>query len=387
MNVDILTREDLKMLMDAGGRCISLFMPSAPGGRQAQNDRIAFKDLLKSAVMLMRMEGMAGTDIEEALAPARRLVRANLFWSHQGRGLAVFIGNDFSRAWRLPLPVETMVSVNERFHVKPLLPLFRPGGKYFVLCISGRHTRFLAGSPYGLSEVDVKAMPRGIQDILKNKVFEQQLRYHAGTSGRMHGGSPVFHGQGTGSDDDWKDELFEYFRKIDDGVRPFLSSEKSPLILAGVNYLLSIYRNAATYRHITEDSINGNPDQSTVEQLHERAQAILLPHYRKAMQDSADRYMHLAGSGSFLAQERVVDVAGAAAQGRVDVLFAAENVQYWGVVEAATGKATVHKKEQPGDSDLMDFACLHTLANGGSVYLAAPENIPGGKHIAAILRY
>ena len=387
MNVDMLTREDLKILMDVSGRCISLFMPSEPGGRQAQSDRIAFKDLLKSAALFMRMEGRAGADIEAALAPAHRLVRANLFWSHQGRGLAVFIADDFFRAWRLPLPVETMVSVNERFHVKPLLPLFRPGGKYFVLCISARHTRFLSGSAYGLHELDVNTIPRGIQDILKNKVFEQQLRYHAGTSGRMHGGSAVFHGQGTGSDDEWKDELLEYFRKIDDGLRPFLASEKSPLILAGVNYLVSIYRNAATYRHIADDSINGNPDQATAEQLHERAQAILLPHYSKSMQDAADRYMHLSGSGSFLAQERLDDVVSAALQGRIDVLFAAENVQYWGVVDAVSGKVSVHKKEQPGDSDLLDFACLHTLAKGGSVYVTSPENIPGRKPMAAILRY
>jgi hypothetical protein len=35
----------------------------------------------------------------------------------------------------------------------------------------------------------------------------------------------------------------------------------------------------------------------------------------------------------------------------------------------------------------MDFAALHTLLNGGTVYAVAPEQVPGNAPVAAVLRY
>ena len=43
---------------------------------------------------------------------------------------------ELSRIHRLPLAFETLVVVANRFHVKPLLPLFMGNGRFYVLAFS-----------------------------------------------------------------------------------------------------------------------------------------------------------------------------------------------------------------------------------------------------------
>ena len=41
------------------------------------------------------------------------------------------------------------------------------------------------------------------------------------------------------------------------------------------------------------------------------------------------------------------------------------------------GTRYLHKKEKTGDEDLLEFAAIQTLLNGGTVYLVEPEKRPG----------
>ncbi len=81
------------------------------------------------------------------------------------------------------------------------------------------------------------------------------------------------------------------------------------------------------------------------------------------------------------------DIVRGAYHGRVEVLFVALGVQRWGFFDSATDSVRLHDTAEPGDEDLLDFAAIQTLLNGGSVYAVEPENVPDDRRVAAILRY
>jgi len=47
----------------------------------------------------------------------------------------------------------------------------------------------------------------------------------------------------------------------------------------------------------------------------------------------------------------------------------------------------LHKKEKTSDEDLLEFAAIQTLLNGGIVYMVEPEKMPESDPLAAVFRY
>jgi hypothetical protein len=47
----------------------------------------------------------------------------------------------------------------------------------------------------------------------------------------------------------------------------------------------------------------------------------------------------------------------------------------------------LHEEAELGDQDLLDFAAVHTLLNGGTVYAVEPGRVPDGALLVAIFRY
>jgi hypothetical protein len=177
----------------------------------------------------------------------------------------------------------------------------------------------------------------------------------------------------------------EFFRLVDRGVREIIRDDHAPLVLAGVDYLFSIYRKANTYPHLMEKGVGGNPDGRRPEDLQSSAWAVVEPHFRGIREEAARRY--LDSSGANRTSDQVELVAAAASQGRVEQIFVAVGKQVWGRWDATAQQATVSEQRQPGDRDLLNLAAIQTLLQGGSVYAVPPDEVPGGKRLAAIFRY
>jgi hypothetical protein len=189
------------------------------------------------------------------------------------------------------------------------------------------------------------------------------------------------------SADDPKDYISRYFHRVDEGLRDLLRDEQAPLVLAGVDYLLPIYREANTYSHLMDEGIEGNPEELRAEELHEQAWAIVQPLFLATQEEAAAQYRQLAGAGSEQASNNLRTVVPAAYHGQVETLFVAVGLQQWGTFDSATNAVQLHEEAEPGDEDLLDFAVVHTLLNGGDVYAVEPDKVPDEAHLAAVFRY
>jgi hypothetical protein len=194
----------------------------------------------------------------------------------------------------------------------------------------------------------------------------------------------VFHGHGVGKDDA-KDNILRFFRQVDHGLQKILREERAPLVLAGVDYLLSIYQEANSYSHVMEEGIACNPEGFKPEELQKEAWGVVEPYLSKVRQEATARYRQLARGKR--ASNEIEKIIPAARDGRVDLLFVAVGVQRWGTFDPVTFSIHLHEEPGPGDEDLLDFAALHTLLNGGTVYAVKPEKVPDETSIAALFRY
>ena len=385
--MDIMSTDYLRELGEKrDGWHVSIFMPTHRAGPETQQDPIRLKNLLREAGEHLMAAGLRAPEAKARLESASKLVQDSLFWQHQSDGLALFFSSAVAYTYRLPLDFEELVVVAERFHIKPLLPLLSGDGRFYVLALSQSEARLLQGSRYGIDEVDLEGTPTSLAEALRFDDPERRLQFHtaSGPSGGKGSRPAMFHGQGAPSQDQ-KGEILRYFQKLDAGVRELLAGERAPLVLAGVEYLLPLYREANTYPHLIAGGIEGNPDNLSAKELQQRAWAIIQPRFLEERGAAAERFKQFADTGR--ASDDLAEIVPAAYHGRVEILFVALDLQQWGAYDPEAGQVQLHQEVEPGDQDLMDFAAVQVLLHGGSVYAVDLEKMPVEASLAAVFRY
>jgi hypothetical protein len=359
---------------------ISIYMPTHRAGRQVQQDPIRLRNLLGDARRaLVADTELRGAEINDLMEPATVLLEDSGFWQRQEDGLALFLSSAGLDTFRLPASFPEVVTVGDAFHVKPLLGVLTRGERFSVLGLSRRRVRLLEATRFRIEEIDLGDLPVSMSDVLRFEDLERQLQFHqSGTRGR---GRPtaVFHGQGMGKETSRK-RLERFFRKVDEGIRGHLEPDV-PLVLAGVDYLLPIYRKVSRHPLVLEGEITGKHDDLSDDALRERAWEIAQPHFDKERASAAAALLN----GVAPTEHTIEAVLPAAGQGRVAALFVDPTAAEWGVF---TGTTVVrHSTAERGDRDLVDAAIAETWRHRGSVYLGLPEGAPDDASVAAVLRY
>jgi hypothetical protein len=388
--MDILTRAELEQLMRKEQQwCVSIYMPAHRTGREVQQDPLRLKNLLGEAEKRLSDQGVGTRDVQQMLEPAGKLLQDSYFWQHQSDGLAIFITSNRARSYRLPLKFEEFVAVMDHFHVKPLLPLFTGDGQFYILALSQNEVRLMNGTRYSVSEVDIGQVGGSLAEAIPsvNRQMSQQLHSSGSTGGMSGSSSATFHGQGGPSDESAKKELLRYFRLVSDGLKEFLQGDRAPLVLAGVEYLLPIYKEANTYPNLIDTVIKGNPDLLNADELHKSAWEIIRPLFQEAQEEAFAHYKQLAGQASERVADTLEKIVPAAYHGQVETLFVAAGEQQWGILNPVTNEIELHDQMEPADEPLLDLATVHTYLKGGTVYAVEPEMLPGGTLAAAVLRY
>lgn len=376
--MELLRREQLNALIDqAAGPCISLYLPTARGGEEIRQGPIRLKNLLKKAEKHLSGRGLKAGQAKRLLEPAQKLCENSGFWRYQGDGLAVLRSPESFFYYRLPIRLEELVVVSDRFHVKPLMRMFTEDGRYFVLALNKNGIRLLECTRFGVRDLELpEGTPKRLADLLAIAGVERQVQARAGSG---------IHGHGSRSGEDDKDDLLEFFRRVDKGVREVVKDDRAPLVLAGVDRQIALYREANTYPHLVEGGVTGSPEGKRADELRTEAWRVVEPDLSKARREAAGRYEDNVGSQrASNVLERVVP---AACGGRVDQLFVAVGQQRWGKFDDQSQKVKVRDEPHAGDHDLLDLAAIQTLLHGGAVYAVEPAKVPGGRSLAAVFRY
>lgn len=374
----MITREELLRLLAPLGRpCVSLLLPTHRYAPDSAQDPIRFRNLLKTARKLLT-DGMPKAAAEEILAPLEALSEP-AFWRDQLDGLAVFACPGFQAVYRLPMPLPERSIVADSFHIRPILGALRANRRFYVLAVSQKSVTFYEGSPTGLGPVDLRDLPTSMRDVLGVAEQRPGLQLHAA------GESPIFHGRGA-PDENRREDLARFFRVIDKALWERLRDERVPLILAGPAAYFPIYRDISRYSYLAPESVEGNVDSATPEELHGRAWPVARAVFQAEEDAARNEYEQL--SASHLATSILTEVATAAICGRVRRLFVQEGKVLFGSLNTATGEVLLHgRQEGITDDDVLDDLSEAVLARGGDVLELPAGKMPEGAAAAAILRW
>jgi len=365
--MNILSRDELRSLMQEKlGTCVSLYMPTLAKGVETQQNQIRYKNLLRETEERLVSAGLRPSEAKDLISPAQEIAGDTSFWWNQKGGLAIFISLDFFHYYLLPQDFEELVVVTDRFHLKPLLPIFNADLEFYILAISQNGVKLFECSRFQSRPLELPGIPESLDEALNLDAVEKRLQLHTGT-------------------EDTKLKLLQYFKQIDRGLRELLKEKKSPLIFAGVDYLLPIYREANTYPKLAEKGISGNPDELSGDKLHGMALPIIEPLLQQKRAKAKDQYRQSAGTG--LTSRDIAEIVGAARSGRVKVLFVTRGVQQWGTFDPEAATVQLSDAREPGHEDLLDLAAMETFLNGGTVYTEDRDDMPDESTVAALFRY
>ncbi len=374
-----LSRSDFqKLAQTTGSTCISIYMPAEKAGTETRKNPIRFKNLIREAEQKIEQLNKS-EELAKSFKSAQSYLDNYDFWQHQDCGLAFFIDADNVQYYRLPYSFQAEVEVSDRFYLKPLLPVISNDSKFYLLALSQNQVKFFMGSHYSINQIQLpESVPASLAEALKYDDPEKQTQYHSANSGN----SPIYHGQGVGTNDN-KDEIKRFFDLVDKGLKEALQSENTPLILAGVEYLLPIYHEANSYNNLLEAGITGNPEDVATEDLHRSAWKIIEPHFAAERQQAMDKYHQLSDTNE--ASSQLEQIIAGAANGQVETLFIAADAQKWGKFQPQTNKVIFQTESAEDSIDLINFAVVQTFLQGGNVYIQ--EDMPADTDALAVFRY
>jgi len=384
--MEIVTHAQLRRLVEAGtSPAVSIFMPTHRQGRDVRQDPVRLKNLLREAEDRIVAKGIRPEEGRRMLEEARKLLDDGDFWMHNDEGLALFIGKDFFTGYKLPVPPEELVHVNDRFEIKPLLPMLE-GKMFYVLAVSKNDARLLECTPHGCHIVRLpEDVSLSVKEAVPNEDEHQThlMRHSSAAAGPNAAGS--YHGQVVDIQaSEHEDQMF-YFRQLDEGVRRVMSDPDAPVVLAGVDSVTPFYRRASQLKHIVEESIEGNPEHVANERLHQQALEQVQQIWHKELNGLQEQF------GNAIAHQRasneIEDILPAAASGRVGILFVSPRATYYGKFDSEKLAVMPADQDDVDAEDLVDRATMHALMTGAQLVVVEPDQVPGNKEVGAIYRY
>lgn len=390
--MDIISKTSvLNLIESCEGSSVSIYMPTFESGRNKEQNRIRFKNLVKKVTNQLSDSGLHEGQIKSFLNPINNLLEDEFYWQKPSQGLALFMDANELHLLELPNAVEEMVIVSDRFHILPLIPIYQGNGQYFLLVIDQDRPKIYQGSKFELNLIDDLDLPKSLQQMFDNYFeFHKHLSFHTSTSSPNPDlptqRSGMFFNQSGGDDIEEKAEIVNFFHRFDRALMDYLGGQDAPLVLAGVGFLHPLYKQANTYPHLLDEGITKNIDQMPIDELHGLSWQIVKKYYEKDIQHALGMYQKLADDNDVTTQDIKMIVPSAYFK-RVHTLFVAENVHVWGNFDFSTHQVKLAKYPQFHNEDLLNFAATHTLINGGQVLVIPQENMPGKTTTAAILHY
>jgi hypothetical protein len=386
--MEALTIDELRRLaQQSQDPSVSIFLPTHRAGRETQQDPIRLRNLLRTAELQLQEREMRTPEITALLQPAQALLEGGVFWQHQQDGLALFLAASDFHIYQLPYSVDEQVVVDSTYYFTPVLPYFTSNGRYYILAVSQDDVRLFEGTRHSVKQMELpQGTPRSLEEALQFDDPEKQLQFHTGTAqGGMRAG--IFHGQGAANDEAQKERIERYLNLVDANLKPWYNNLQAPLVLAGVDYLLPIFRRVSEYANIVPEGVTGNPERMRADELQAQAWPLVQPYFEQELAAVVEQYGQLVNMG--WATHDLKEAVAAAYFGRVDKMIVAVDEQVWGKFDPATGKVEQQAGDQKSDGDiaLLDAAAMQTLLNGGSVYGLLRAEMPVDAPAVAVLRY
>jgi hypothetical protein len=370
LHVDIPTLPEIRSLVGLrADACVSIYLSTTPQTQHVAASRIAFGNLTKTALEQLDTNGFDKRRRALLEAELSALGEDDDFWRLQANSLAILATPETVRTYRLATAVTDTVEVSDRYHLKPLLRAVAFPQHAFVLALSENSVR--------LVEVFADAAPATVRvpDLPKsaaNATGRASVNDRS-PSGRIHGSE----GQNV--------LLRQFSRQVDGALRAVLSGRETPLILAAVEPLASLYRTVNTYPALEPHGLAISADHTPDNDLASAARDVLDSHYSREV--DAAKALFQARLGQRRATTDIGEAARAATNGAVELLLVDIDQLVPGTIDEVDGAVSLAAEAGPGSYDLIDEIAGRAILSGAKVLAVRSADLPDDTSLVAILRY
>ena len=369
-----INKKDIERLSQFhSSNCISIYIPTHQSGKDVieKLDPKALKNELKNVKMKLLQNELSANEIETLVAPIHELIDNSGFWRKQSDGLAIFLGNGFFESYNLPIHFEPFNNVSKSFYLKHLMPMFVGDGTFYFMTLQLEDVKLYKMTRESVSEIKINHLiPDRLEESVGYDYEEKGLQFRNQQVGY---GSVTYHGHAE-SDHDHKNEILRYFREINKGLMTILIDENSPMLIAGQDYLFSIYKEVNTYKYLLDYHISYDSEESDKMLLHEKAWKIMGPIFDKERIEKIENFKKFDSSNR--TSSDINEILPSALQGKIDTLFIENGKDIFGIYDEVKDKVEVRENAEITHVSLLNMAAIKTFLKGGKVYLMENDDMP-----------
>ncbi len=361
-----MNRHDLHTIQKISGYPeLTITLPTHRTSPDNRQDRIRVRNLVKQA-----SDRLAGEFNKRDIAPLLEhldAIVAQINYHYTLDGLAIFANQDFAAKFYLPFTLPERVVVADNFLTRDLVFAMNRTPRYWVLVLTEKPTRLFEGARDTLVEVKEGGFPV----------------VHEGPGGAtsLPGGFGV-------NKSAYRDERHrQFFRTVDDLLKPFMAADPLPLAVVGVDRYQSFFNEVTSHKDFILATLQGSHARSSAHSL----AGLVWPLVETGLAERRKQY--LAELDKAIGERKVVSTVGEvwrlANQGRGALLLVEEDFHYLGRLDdSGIHLLPADDPDQPGViPDAVDDIIETVLAKQGRVVFVPNGQLDIHQRIAMTLRY
>ncbi len=376
---ELLEMETLHEVLRSAGPCVTVLLPPFHRGEPAQPGTALLHTYLQEAAKQLPKLGLRKTEGESLLEPLEHLANDPAWLTGSHFGCAIFRSPDDFCQFRLTGPAVPSLTIAGCFAIRRLLPDFRTPGLFYILGLSKESVRLLRCVDYQVQAVELPdRTPRTLEEAMALDAPDHVLENRSAAGPSAGARRRIRFGTGTGHETEQR-HLTDFYKMVDRGLQKLLREPGIPVLLAGVEENIAIYRAASTYGSLVKEHLNGSPSLPTPEtETMAHAISVLRAEELRREARALKEAMEHTAPGRFSTDPRVI--VHAAFEGRVDELYLDNSAECRDVFERRTYRSW-------GEEDLLNLAAVETMLHRGKAFELPRGMMVKGAMAVAFLRY
>lgn len=387
-NMKTISEQQFKELAGrTGDVVISIYSPTSKQSTDSfQTDKTHFKNKLKVVGKeLQTVFQLEEERIKTLLKPAQALLDDQKFWQSNEKMLAYFIFDGEVEYYQLPAPISQPIHlVGKRPFLLPLIPQLNNDGDFYLLHLNTEKIQLFKGSrnTFEELELDEDEIPMSYAEEEEANDEFQGIRKRQGSTGS--GGDFAAHGEGPG--EERKQLVQNYVQRLANKLDKKLAQDPLPLYLAGLDYLIPMFRQATRYS-LLQKNYMGTLSGKSRKEIHEKAWELAQDHFLEEKKKRKDEFGFRASRNLAITKhpEKLIKTA---ITGGVDTLLVNINHKHlWGTYDEENFKVSFDEEPSGNNHCMIDLAAQSVINSGGRVFVFPPEEMPDKALVAGTLRY